>query len=75
MKEIKLSETLKKHKAVVLMDGDKTPDGYQSVFGGFLPSGDFSIAIPEEFTTNPILVNMLSDEASDCFFRAMQKGL
>ena len=57
------------------MEGDKTPDAYLPVFGGFLPSGDFSIAIPEEITNDPKLLNVLSDEASECFFRSMQNTL
>ena len=71
LRKVKLTETLNKHKAVIV-HGDHNPKGYFEIAGASFPNIEISIAVPEKLQSNPSLINELSDEAISCIFKAMK---
>jgi len=71
MKKIRLTESLRKHKAIIV-HGDEVPEEYFEIANAFFPGIEIYIAVPEKLLNKPNLINKLSNEAVSCIFTAMQ---
>lgn len=72
MLKIKLTEILRKHKAVIVR-GEEVPKGYIAIAGAFFPQGEISIALPEHLIKNHKKIKELANQAEECLIRAMQE--